>query len=118
MFYRRQRGRSVLAGKGISLLAFALCTSSVFAQVPTTRQAELVHLVRQDCGSCHGLTLRGGLGPSLESRSLQRFTPELLAATILQGRPSTPMPPFKGILTEPEARWIAEQLLGGFPEAP
>lgn len=76
----------------------------------------LIHLVRQDCGSCHGLTLRGGLGPALTAARLKDWTPADLAATIIQGRPGTPMPPFKGILDEDEAHWIARQLLAGFPE--
>lgn len=29
------------------------------------RQKQLIHLLKQDCGSCHGLTLKGGLGPAL-----------------------------------------------------
>ena len=34
------------------------------------RARELVHIVRQDCGSCHGLTLKGGLGPALTAEAL------------------------------------------------
>ncbi|MDX2370482.1 MAG: hypothetical protein QNK36_19105, partial [Colwellia sp.] len=29
------------------------------------RKAQLTHMVKQDCGSCHGMTLKGGLGPAL-----------------------------------------------------
>ena len=57
------------------------------------RQKELVGLVRQDCGSCHGMTLAGGLGPALLPSALQGKPQENLAATILHGRPGTPMPP-------------------------
>jgi cytochrome c55X len=39
-----------------------------------------------------------------------------MAATILYGRPGTAMPPWRGLLNEAEAQWIAEQLLLGFPE--
>ena len=37
-------------------------------------------------------------------------------ATIYQGRPGTPMPGWRSMISEAEARWIAEQLRRGFPE--
>lgn len=79
------------------------------------RQRELIHIVRQDCGSCHGLTLHGGLGPPLTPAALRGKSPEGLVATIVSGRPGTPMPPFQGILDEAEAAWIVERLIEGFP---
>ena len=82
---------------------------------PDRRQA-LVHLVRQDCGACHGLKLTGGLGPALTPDRLQKWSPELLAAAIVAGRPGTPMPPWRQFLTDAEAVWIARQLQQGFPE--
>ena len=41
-----------------------------------------------------------------------------MAATIVHGRPGTPMPPWRAMLDEADARWIAEQLARGFPELP
>lgn len=89
-----------------------------FAQsVPdATRSAELVRMVRQDCGSCHGMRLTGGLGPALTREALAEFPLDSLAAVIVHGRPGTPMPPWKAMLSEPEARWIAQRLQQGFPE--
>lgn len=80
------------------------------------RQKELVHLVRQDCGSCHGMTLQGGLGPSLLPEALRDKPVESLVATIYGGRPGTPMPPWHRFVTEAEAEWIVGKLLAGFPE--
>ncbi|MEX8518277.1 MAG: cytochrome c [Leptothrix sp. (in: b-proteobacteria)] len=82
------------------------------------RQQQLVHVVRQDCGSCHGMRLTGGLGPALTREVLADKPVEALAATIFHGRPGTPMPGWRAMLTESEASWIAEQLLAGFPEEP
>ncbi|MFN3984464.1 MAG: c-type cytochrome [Rhodocyclaceae bacterium] len=84
--------------------------------ISIVRAAELVHLVRQDCGSCHGLTLKGGLGPALTADALYDKPAEGLVATIVGGRPGTPMPPFRGLISEAEAEWIVEQLMAGFPE--
>lgn len=80
------------------------------------RRAELVDFVRQDCGACHGLTLSGGLGPSLQPAALAGKDPEVLGYVILNGRRGTAMPPWKPFLTEAEARWIAETLKQGFPQ--
>ena len=79
------------------------------------RQAELINLVRQDCGSCHGLRLEGGLGLPLTPQALKGKSPEALTQTILHGRGGTPMPPWSPFLTEDEAGWIVETLLKGLP---
>ncbi|HLG89648.1 MAG TPA: c-type cytochrome [Alphaproteobacteria bacterium] len=44
---------------------------------------------------CHGAGGAGGRGPSLQNRD---FPPEYIRDTILNGRPGTPMPSFKGTL--------------------
>lgn len=80
------------------------------------RADELERMVRQDCGSCHGMTLNGGLGPALTAERLDGADPMTLSAIILDGVPDTPMPPWRGLISEAEARWIAEYLLKG--EAP
>jgi len=86
------------------------------ADARADRPAELIRLVRQDCGSCHGLTLQGGLGPALTPAALRDRPPEALFVAILHGRTGTPMPPFRGILDETDARWIVAKLLAGFPQ--
>ena len=82
-------------------------------QAKASRRAEIVNMVRQDCGSCHGMTLRGGLGPSLEARMLADKDAEQLQFVILNGRRGTPMPPWKDFLSESEAAWIVELLRQG-----
>ena len=86
------------------------------ASIDGARQAQLIRMVRQDCGSCHGLHLTGGLGPALTREALAGKPLESMASTIYGGRPGTPMAPWKAMLTEDEAHWIARQLLAGFPE--
>lgn len=79
--------------------------------VSPARQAELEHMVIQDCGSCHGLTMKGGLGKPITPGDLAGFDPEGLAAIILDGVPGTAMPPWRPLISEPEALWIAEYLM-------
>ena len=85
----------------------------VLAELPAARQQALRHLLAQDCGSCHGLTLQGGLGPALTRAALAGKSPEMLRAVILQGRPGTPMAPWQPFMSEAEAAWLVQQLLEG-----
>lgn len=73
--------------------------------------ARLTHLVRQDCGACHGMTRQGGLGSPLTPEALHGSPPEGIAAIILDGVPGTAMPPWRPLMTEAEALWIAHYLL-------
>lgn len=84
---------------------------------PAGRQVELLNLIRQDCGSCHGLTLAGGLGVPLLPADLQGKDPQGLKYTILSGRPGTPMPGWQPFLTDAEAEWMVQMLLKGLPDA-
>ena len=95
------------------VVAFALAAQ---ASGPTgARRAQLVHMVREDCGSCHGMTLKGGLGPPLLPAALAGKDALSLEATILDGRPGTPMPPWRRFMTEDEVRWLVESLKKGLP---
>lgn len=100
------------------LTLIALTSTASYAEekeVTKFRQRELVQLVRNDCGSCHGLTLKGGLGPALLPESLRDKPAEGLRETILRGRTGTAMPPWSAFVNEDEANWIVEQLMKGFP---
>lgn len=94
-------------------VSLVFIVNTAIADISTTRQVELMHLLKQDCGSCHGMTLKGGLGPALLPATLDGKSHELLTATILEGRPGTAMPPWKAMLSNDEAAWIAQQLKQG-----
>jgi len=85
-------------------------------ELSAARQQSLIRMVRQDCGACHGMRLTGGLGPALTRDALADKPLDAMTATIVHGRPGTPMPPWRAMLNETEARWIAQQLALGFPE--
>lgn len=74
------------------------------------RQAELQHFLDHDCGSCHGMTRKGGLGSPLDAETLADKEDETLVAIILDGIPGTPMPPWRPLLSEAEAQWIVDRL--------
>lgn len=103
-------------GGAVSLAFFASYSwAELSVLIELSRQKELVTLVRQDCGSCHGLTLQGGLGPALLPDALRGKPADYLKIVILQGRPSTAMPPWQRFLSETEAEWIVSNLQKGFP---
>lgn len=102
------------------LVAWSLSNLSLAADLApeapnASRRSELITLVRQDCGSCHGLTLKGGLGPALLPETLRDKPVDGLKATLLHGRPGTAMPPWQRFITEVEAEWIIVNLQKGFP---
>lgn len=103
----------------VVLYLCVLCTAQAPAHAEpgggpdADRRVELVNLLRQDCGACHGLHLTGGLGPALDARTLRHRSVEEIAQVILRGRPGTAMPPWEFLLTSGDAQWIAEQLLKG-----
>ena len=111
--YTSVRNKAAGLAAGLAL-AGAVCAEPALSTAPEpARRAELTLLVRQDCGSCHGLTLKGGLGPALTREALAGKPPEGLRGTILYGRPGTPMPPWRGFLTEAEAGWLVDVLTQG-----
>ncbi|HEX9278704.1 MAG TPA: cytochrome c [Casimicrobiaceae bacterium] len=85
---------------------------------PPARQRELIRLLKQDCGSCHGMRLTGGLGPALTPQALRDKPAESLASTIVAGRAGTAMPPWRPFLTASEAEWLVARLQRGDTDAP
>lgn len=96
-------------------LAAILCLLAAPAigaeEISASRAEALGHMVRQDCGSCHGLRMTGGLGSPITPEALDGRDPDEVAALILDGMPGTAMPGWRPLLTEAEARWIADYLL-------
>lgn len=106
----RERAALIVA-LTLAVAAFPVRAGEVGPAVSPERAAELERLVRQDCGSCHGMTLKGGLGSDITAAALAGTPPEALTSIILDGIPGTPMPPWRPVLTEGEAQWIADYLL-------
>ncbi len=102
--------------RSAAVLAAVSWLTGPAAALDAGRQQQLTTLVRQDCGSCHGMTLQGGLGSALLPKNVEHLGVEGIAQIILEGVPGTPMPPWRGLLSEAEAHWIAEKLKEGFPE--
>lgn len=100
-----------------AILLLALLPPGSQAEPAPARRVELLHLVVQDCGSCHGLRMEGGLGLPLTPQALRGKDRDGLAITILQGRPGTTMPPWAPFMTEEEAGWIVDMLMKGLPNA-
>lgn len=89
------------------LLLLILVSTPVLAKaISPERQDTLRNLLRQDCGACHGLTLKGGMGPALLPGSLAGKSDAFLAETILNGRKDTAMPPWKPFMNHEEALWL------------
>jgi cytochrome c55X len=104
--------------KALAAMTIATSISSHgLAGPPPGRQQELLYRLRQDCGSCHGMTLKGGLGPPLLPAVLAGKDDATLVDTILNGRPGTPMPPWEFEISAAEAEWLVGELKKGVADA-
>lgn len=102
---------SIKPYKIISILSLCVFLSDAFAELTDAQQSQLNNLLIHDCGSCHGLKRNGGLGPALHANQMQKYSVDALIAVILEGIPGTAMPPWRGLLSEDEARYLAQELL-------
>ncbi len=108
---RRMAMRSRLWRNAALIFIAAMASASAGDVAPDATR--LSSLVRQDCGSCHGLTLKGGLGKPLTAEHLRAWSSEQLVSIILDGVPGTPMPPWRPLISEADARWIVDRLQQG-----
>ena len=99
-----------------AILAALLHNGSPAVAAPDAkRQAQLEHLLAQDCGACHGLHMTGGLGPDLTRATLAGKSRDSLIATVSQGRAGTAMPGWAPLLSQDDIRWLVDLLLQGYP---
>jgi cytochrome c55X len=108
------RGLPFWLALGLLLFSAGIVCAAPLAP-DAVRRTELIKMVRNDCGSCHGMQLTGGLGLPLTPDALRQKPDSGLTATILYGRPGTAMPPWQPFLSAAEAEWIVENLKQGFP---
>jgi len=104
--------RASLLALAVGFAAGAAAAGGAPGAVTSERARALEHLVRQDCGSCHGFALSGGLGPDIRGPALAGIDTGTLAAVILDGRAGTAMPPWRPLLREEEILWIVTYLRG------
>jgi cytochrome c55X len=111
--------RKLSLGLPVICLAGFMAVQAAAAEEPSIsseRQQELIHLLIQDCGSCHGLTLEGGLGPPLLSSLMAAKPRAWLRQVILDGIPGTAMPPWRPILSENEVDWLVTAMQEGISD--
>lgn len=102
----------VSAALTLAMLGAPVVLAAVADAGPTPPR-DLRRLVLQDCGSCHGMTLEGGLGPAITPAALRGRDPSELTAVIREGRPARAMPGWGPLLAPGEAERIAQGLLDG-----
>jgi cytochrome c55X len=117
MYSRTMNSRTQLWAARAAFCLAILIASAVPAwageDVSPSRQKELLYLLQQDCGSCHGLTLKGGLGSPLLPANLADKPDAALVEVIMHGLPGTPMPPWRFLLREAEAAFLVRAMKSG-----
>ncbi|WP_104099095.1 c-type cytochrome [Stutzerimonas kunmingensis] len=110
------QSRQVVSRLGLALASFLLIPTTLAAAPTAERHAKLDHLLLQDCGSCHGLRMTGGLGPALTREALAGKPRDSLIATVTHGRPGTAMPGWNALLDEQDIAYLVDRLLEGYPK--
>lgn len=100
---------------GSAVVVLLLISAMAYGAPMPARQAQLEHLLTQDCGACHGLYLTGGLGPALTRQALAGHTRDSLIATVTYGRPAQAMPGWAPLLSSADIAWLVDRLLEGTP---
>jgi hypothetical protein len=67
---RRPWGHLTRCGAAAALFLLALAPAARAEDPTPGRQQQLLRMVRQDCGACHGMQLTGGLGPAITASAL------------------------------------------------
>lgn len=70
------------------------------APSPAAEVKPIVKLYQDTCGGCHSPNRQGATGPALIPQRIGGLGDDFLKAVILNGRPGTAMPPWKGVLSE------------------
>ena len=101
--------RLTLPATALALLALA---PTLHAQIQ--RAGKVNEIYAENCASCHGEQMEGGLAPSmLDDAWLRGGDDESLARSIREGLPENGMPPWAGLLSEEDIRslviYIREQ---------
>ncbi|MFO1154236.1 MAG: cytochrome c [Rhodospirillales bacterium] len=104
---------SLVAALAVAPMVVTAAAAGQSGAIDATREAYLANLLVQDCGSCHGMTMKGGLGPPLLPEALAGMGDDVLVEAILDGRPGTPMPPWRFELTREDAEWLVVMLRAG-----
>lgn len=95
------------------ILSVSLSFLFAYSVALAKSQEELIYILKHDCGSCHGMTLKGGLGPNLLSERLKLLPFDSIKNTIQFGRPGTAMPPWQNLLSTEDIEKIALLLREG-----
>lgn len=109
----RDRIGSLFFAAALLAAGISATSGAVGSDLSAEQVDRLNDFVRQDCGSCHGMTLKGGLGRPLTPEALADFSTETLNVIILDGIPDSAMPPWRGLLSEAEVDWISNALKEG-----
>ena len=92
----------------VVIMMIAIAGRAFAGPPPVERQAQLLHLLRHDCGSCHGLDHAGWLGPALSPQALAGKDDQVLTEIVLDGVPGHAYAAMAFELSRDEAAWMID----------
>lgn len=100
--------------KKLVFVLLALFANSSFSAEPSAeKQAEIKRLLQNTCSSCHGVDLKGAIGPALKPETLANKADDMLIDTIYNGRKGTMMSSWKASMNKEEIAWLVGILKSG-----
>ncbi len=84
----------------MSVAALSFVSAGLFAG---TSNMNVEKMFEKECQGCHGPNHEGGVGADLRPSAIARKNSQMLAETILNGRPGTAMPQFKEKFSKADA---------------
>ncbi len=84
----------------MSVAALSFVSAGLFAG---TSNMNVEKMFEKECQGCHGPNHEGGVGADLRPNAIARKNSQMLAETILNGRPGTAMPQFKEKFSKADA---------------
>jgi cytochrome c55X len=96
------------------LFLLLLTSGNCFAVEPSAeKQAEIRTMLKNTCSACHGVDLKGAIGPALKPETLANKADEMLIDTIYNGRKGTMMSSWKAMMNKDDIAWLVGVLKSG-----
>ncbi len=96
-------------GKFLSMTAAAaMVVTTAYAG---TSKMDFAKVYEKECQGCHGPIHQGGVGSDLRPKVLKKKNTDMMAETILNGRPGTAMPSWKHMFSKDDAYGMIDWLM-------
>lgn len=99
--------------KKLAIILLVASSSCLAAEPSADKQTEIRTMLKNMCSACHGVDLKGAMGPALKPETLANKADDMLIDTIYNGRKGTMMSSWKASMNKDEIAWLVGVLKSG-----